>query len=227
MRVCVGSMLRDAEPYLDTFLRQCDELERLFEAWGDECRFVFALNDCVDRTPQIVQEWAQGRHVTIEYRNDGCPYYPSVDRPERWRHLAWVQNAVLDRIDYVDDDVFVWVESDLLINPSDVGALVEQLSARRPVLAPLLMGLNGQFYDTHGTSVGGVKFRKKAPFHECLEGDPEYVEADSSGGCFVALASVASEARCTPEEGYVGYCKTLVGKGYPWTLACRYKVVHP
>lgn len=225
--VClVASMFRDSTEYLSAYFAQQDQFAAQMAEHGVHVRWVLVEGDSTDGTRKMLQQWAEGRDVTIEVREDGGPYFSSSNNPERWKKLAWVANATLDAI-RESDTYYAWVESDLRFDPSVLVRLHEYLSDERPIVAPLLMQMGAdRFYDVHGTKVGGIGFAPWPPYHDCLADDPEFVSADSSGGVSVMWAQVAAQARNTPEEGYVGFAKTLVGKGYPWTLAAREKVWH-
>ena len=224
MRCLIGSMFRDSTGYLIQYFAQQELLAQLLEERGDTVRWVFCENESVDHTYASLTRWGAGRDVVVRTFADGSPYYSSRDIPERWAHLADVANVVLNEIRPVDD-VFVWIEADLLFDPQVIVDLVDALDDDRPIVAPLLLGMRGTFYDTWGTSVGGTKFKSSAPFHRCM-GSGEWVNADSSGGVVVAYARVAEQARYTPQEGYVGYARTLVAKGFPWALNLTKAVYH-
>lgn len=222
----IGSMFRDSMAYLPQYLLQQEVLGGLLAERGITPRWVLVEGDSIDETRQTLCGWAHGRRAEVVVRADGAPYYPSADLPERWAKLAWVANATLEAIT-LGDTYYAWIESDLRFDPRTIVRLVEAVERDRPIVAPLLMGRDGEtFYDIHGTSAWGVRFGKWPPYHPALEEDPQFLSADSSGGVCVMWADVAAKARNTPEAGYVGFAKSLVSQGYPWTLMPRERVFH-
>src|SRR5690606_38701056 len=100
VRVLIGSMFRDSAKNgeLLTYFAQLEIVEQMLHARGDSVSYAFCENGSQDGTLASLVEWTTGRQSVIERFVDGTPYYPSVDKPERWAHIANVANRVLNHI---------------------------------------------------------------------------------------------------------------------------------
>lgn len=220
MTVTVGAMWRDSTRYMERSLGQYEEVADLLAARGDRASFVFVENDSTDDTYAELVKWGRAQ---VHQASDNCPYYPSVDRPERWRHLAWVANTVLDNIPD-ESDVFVWLESDLVYNPADVVRLIDA-TEEWPVAAAMNLCPDGRYYDIFGTRCDGRRFVASPPYHPQFDGWPMVVE--SAGGCVAMRAAIARNTRNQPEDGYVGWMRDVRRLGFPVVLDPSIQVFHP
>lgn len=230
MRLAVGSMFRDSGSYIrQTLFEQFDGLGQLLKDRGDEVVFLTVENDSTDDTAYQLKEFAACGHwpVHLIERSDGCPHHPSVDRGDRWRHLAWVANAALEELDEVEADQFLYVESDLAWDPRDLLRLVDE-SQHVAVSACNVMA-DGRWYDTWGTRRDGLWFYATPPFHPDLT-MPENVSGglfrvDSACGATALPAEVARKTRFQPEDCYVGWCRQI-REHLDLYLDTEVKVVH-
>lgn len=215
-------MWRDSAGYVDDALHRFRQLADLLNIRGDRVEFVFAENSSKDHTADRLRLFGRTHRSHIIQRADNCPYWPSIDTPERWRHLAWVQNGVLENIG-ADADVFLYVESDLTWNPTDLVVLIDH-TTEWPVAAAMNMRRDGRYYDIHGTRRNGQRFTADHPYHQDFNGAP--LTVDSVGGALAMRAAIARNTRI-PETGYVGWCHTIGELGYPIMLCPDVKVIHP
>lgn len=222
MNITVGSMWRDSTRYITHALHQFSELADLLNRRADRVTFVFVDGGSTDDTWAHLTLFRETHRTVLVERNDGCPFFPSVDRPERWRHLAWVQNGTLDHLPD-NTDVFLYVESDLQWQAPDLVALVDR-TVEWPVAAAANVQPSGHWYDTHGTRRNSVRFVAAPPHHADFNGAP--LEIDSAGGALAMRAGIARATR-VPESGYVGWCDNIRGLGFPIILDPAIRVVHP
>lgn len=252
--VVLGSMFRDAGSYADRYFDQVQALRWRLESRGDSLRLIVVEDhpEKVDEdwgpVAQLAHNFGQCLYVQV---TDGCPYYPSHDIPQRWRHLAWVANHVLRNV-RASDDVCVYVESDLVWDPRTILRLIDlvrgckcrevldpignKVAERQgscdedpkvEVVSPMLMlQHSNRYYDTWGTRLNGRRFSPWRPHHEDL---PEngLVEVDSVAGCTVMKASIARRVRFQKEDCYVGLCRDIWSKGHKVWLSLDDKVEHP
>lgn len=223
--ICVGSMWRDSTAYIDRTLDQMARLAKEFDARGDQVRFVWAENASVDDTPARLKAFDAAPSMIVE-RVDGCPYWPSVDDRVRWRHLAWVANATLEQVDE-NDDVFLYVESDLAWEPATLVALVDHL-ATVDVVSPLNMRADGSYYDRWGSrGLDGRRFTPQPPFHPDLVTPDGLVEVQSIAGCTAMVADVARMTRFDTDDCYVGWNRVMRLAGFRIWCDPTLQVVHP
>lgn len=223
MNVTVGSMFRDSGPYLDRALDQYERLAKELDAKGDHCRFVFVENDSTDDTHERLCDF--DGDVELIRRSDDCPYWGSVDVRERWQHLAWVANGVLENV-LPEDDMVIYVESDLAWEPTTMLHLLDHLN-HVDAVAPLNLRRDGSYYDVWGSrGMDGVRFSAKPPFHRDLIQNVGLVEVQSIAGCTAMIGDVARTCRFSPDDCYVGLNRDIRLHG--WKLWCdpTLSVVH-
>lgn len=224
MIVAVGSMWRNSDGYIDRALRQFEGLAEHF----DEVQFGFVENESADNTGALLDEWADGLSLdlqgSIAHVADGCPYYPSADMPERWRHLAWVANHTIDLISD-EADIFLYVESDLAWDPADLAQLVEWADETQAAHAACNLMAGDRWYDTWGSRIGDEHFDAGPPYHSKWDDSP--FQVDSTCGALALPAKVARATRFQPEDCYVGWCRSIREEGTPIWLQPDIKVHHP
>lgn len=224
MNVTIGSMFRDSSAYIQrTLFQQMHGLGDLLRARGDHATFVLIENDSQDDTYYWLNEFGGCGHdpTVLIKRHDDCPYFPSVDRPERWRHLAWVGNATLEELDNHDADRFLYVESDLIWKPEDLLRLIDQ--AEDQAVCAINLQPSGAVYDTWGHRAEGVRFQASHPYHHAYTG--QLMRVESACGATALPAEVAAKTRFQPEDCYVGWLRQ-VGEHIPVWLDPTVEVIH-
>lgn len=226
MNVLVGSMFRDSSAYIDRALDQYARLAKELDAKGDVCRFVFVENDSTDDTRDRL--CAFDGDAEIIFRSDDCPYWPSTDHRERWRHLAWVANGVLESVED-EDDVVIYVESDLAWEPETMLRLLDHLN-HVDVVSPMNMRIDG-YYDLWGSrGMDGRRFAPYPPYHPDLAdartANRGLVEVQSVAGCTAMVADVARACRFSPDDCYVGFNRDIRLHGWKVWLDPSLEVLH-
>lgn len=221
MIVAVGSMWRDSAGYIDRSLKQFEGLARLF----DQVYFGFAENASTDFTDDRLHAWAESvwPAARIRHVRDDCPYYPSVDIPDRWRHLAWVSNQTIELIP-AEADIFLYVESDLTWDPQDLARLVQMAADDGAAHAACNVADGGRWYDTWGSRLNGERFQAGSPHHSQWS-DSSFL-VDSTCGALALPADVARATRFQPEDCYVGWCRDIWANHCPIWLEPDIKVIH-
>ena len=223
--IAVGSMFRDSSSYIDRSFHQYEGLAKELDKRGETVRFIFCENSSVDDTFDRLRGWAGAWDTTLVQRADDCPYFRSEDRRDRWRHLAWVANGVLEEVT-ADDDAFIYVESDLAWEPSMMLRLLDHLNTV-DVVGPLNMRDDGTLYDRWGTrGMDGRRFTAEPPHHPCLNGADGLVEVQSSAGCTAMVADVARMTRFDPVDCYVGWNRAMRLSGFKVWIDPSLSVVH-
>jgi hypothetical protein len=234
VNVLLGSMFRNSESYLPHYIAQVEALGALLRRDGHTLRVVAVEGDSTDGTAGALYQWAIEGPVSITYinRSDGCRHWPSVNHPDRWRHLAWCANGVLEEVDPNVDDVVIYVEADLIWHPTLPLKLMKMLE--RPgvdCVTPMLFHVSGFYYDTWGSRLGGACFRAGPPYHSVFLqpslDEVDLIPVDSACGMTVMDAGVAYKARFQPEDCYVGLARNIREQGHTYWLAFRERVEHP
>ena len=216
-------MWRDSHAYIDRALHQYDMLAKEIDRRNDRCRFIFAENDSTDDTFDRLRMWGDG-DVTLVQRSDDCPYFPSEDRRDRWRHLAWVANATLEEVNDADD-VVIYVESDLTWDTPTMLRLIGHLS-HVDVVSPLNMRADGTYYDRWGSrGMDGRRFTPDPPFHPSLIGGG-LAEVQSLAGCTAMVGDVARMCRFDPTDCYVGFNRAMRLSGFRIWCDPELAVIH-
>lgn len=227
MNVVIGSMFRDSAKYLDGYVLQIKALRALLEDRGDTLRWVAVENDSVDDTAKMLDdrthEFVDAVQVTV---HDDCPYFPSVDAPERWRHHAWVQNHVLTEIDD-HDDVVLYAESDLVWMAEDLITLLDQVEPNRAMTAGVYHGQQyARWYDSWGATKDGINFSGYEPYHPVWQRDLP-IRLDTCASVLACPARLAAKTRFQPEDAFKGWCRDIYAHGGEVWLDPRLAVIHP
>lgn len=227
MNVALGSCFRNSVGYLDTYIGQVNRLRKLLEERGDTLRVIAIENDSTDNTFLQLDDWGANIFVdlTLIGAHDDCPYFPSVDLPQRWTHMAWLQNLVLEELDD-RDDVFVYVESDLRWLPTEMVRLIDHLQSLDAVSCPnWATQRETRYYDTWGSRKDGLRFEPYEPYHPAWDG--ELMRMDSVASVLALRADIARKTRAKPNTGFVGWCHDITSQGYEIWLDPKLAVIHP
>lgn len=195
-------------------------------------RVVAVEGDSVDETErELVSLGKLWQIPTTVVRHDhGKKVFGSTEEPERIEALSGVLAAGMGGVEK-SDDVVVYVESDLVWKPHDVGSLIDIAFERRAkldVVAPLVFA-GDAFYDIWGfRGTDGSRFGPFAPYHPCLESGEPLVEIGSAGSCLVMRADVARTVDSSKNrEALVGWCGLARKKKFRIGVAVDFRVDHP
>ncbi len=142
----------------------------------------------------------------------GAPYYRSHEvHQERWTNVQTFSNLLLAHLRDTDE-VVLWVECDLVWEPSTLLSIAEEAITLGVVAAPVWR--NGVFYDTHTTRRDGL------PFEPPRNGG--LVHVDSAAGCLAVRADIA-QAHPFPDRACLGWTENMGGVWYDTNVS----VEHP
>jgi hypothetical protein len=241
LRIVVGSAFRNAAgAQVSRWMSQVAALRReLRDHYYCAFRAVAVEGDSRDSTREQLISEAQGQGVdlTLVTCNHGGPHYGSTEQPERMAALSMVGNAILDAV-VPEDDVLVYVESDLIWEPETIRRLVDHVlrpngeagtvdpNTAAHVYAPLTMAAD-LFYDIWGVrDLKGNRFSPFPPFHHGLNGVP--MEVGSLGSCLVMPARAARDVNVRMRRGalveWSGFAREA---GYRLMVCPDLKVRHP
>lgn len=225
MHIVIASIFRDSESYIPRYFNQVQQLIALNTLHGDTTRLVIAEGDSADDTYAALSKKSARLDVELLKIDHGGPRFGSIDNATRWHNISKVCNGVLERI-RDDDDVVVYVESDLLWFPESIRALISD-TLHYDAVSPICIHLaTGQFYDTWGFRKDGICFAPQAPYHPNIRDN--YSVLDSAGSCIVMRGEVARACRFNPPElGIVGFGQDIHKHGFSLHLNKNHRVLHP
>ena len=230
MNIAVGSAFRNMSPRINRYLAQVLELQEHVGA-DHHVRVIAVEGDSHDQTDEALAARAEMWGIDIDVRKceHGLPEFGSTERPERLRALSKVCREVFAGVTK-DDDVLLYVESDLLWQPHDVGSIIDMAmrqDGELDIFAPLVFA-GAAFYDIWGfRGTDGERFGPFSPYHESMP-TSGIGEIHSAGSCLAMRAEVAMKVK-TPrnEQALVGWCKAARKAGYRIGCAVDFRVDHP
>lgn len=236
MKVAIGSAFRNSAGYhCNRYFRQVNELRDHLRERGDNLHVLAVEGDSIDDTRAEIMRWFEYLTLSGELitRNHGKRVFGSTEEPERMAALSYVGNGILESV-HADDDVLIYVESDLVWRPEVIIRLMDRLNtwgqcgeeARRiDVIAPLVFA-GEAFYDIWAFRKNGHRFGPFKPYHgELLRDKPTPV--DSAGSCLVMRGEVARSCRIIDNEAMVGFGRDVWAKGFTLFADARERIQHP
>ena len=237
MNIVVGSAFRNCAPAITRYFKRIDALQ---EHAQQPVRIVAVEGDSVDRTREMLEDYRRYFDLDIITCNHGQRKFSSTEDEDRLVALSKVGNTIFGGVRDTDD-VLLYVESDLLWTPHNVGTLIDCAAERRygiDVWGPVVMA-GAAFYDVWGyRHLDGTRF---SPFEteQPTLGDMvtndlglarevlPFLELSSIGSCLAMRADVAREVRITDDYCLVGWCKNARAAGYRVGIHWGAQVNHP
>ncbi len=229
MKIVVASAFRNMSGRISHYFRQVHALQ---EHLGSEhaVRVVACEGDSIDDTDREIKHLGDLWEIPTKVitHNHGHPPFGSTEKPERLKALTGVSNKVFSGV-RASDDVLVYVESDLIWKPHDIGSLIDMARDRRDgfdVFAPMVWA--GQaFYDIWGfRGLDGERFSPFKPFHPDLPAQG-IGEIGSAGSCLVMKAGVARKVKNESDMALVGWCAEARKEKYKIACAVGFGIKHP
>lgn len=227
MNIVVASAHRNNSGRVRAYLQQVSALRDLVSP--HHLRVIAAEGDSTDRTADKLTSEARQFHLDLDLvpASHGGAWYGSVEHPQRLADLSKVANAIFSAVD-ATDDIFFFVESDLLWDPQHIRQLINQWSEQSAydVLAPLVMA-GDLFYDVWGyRDLSGNRLSPFPPHHRLFK-HYSTIPMSSIGSCFVTSAFIARECRVRNDNALVGWCADVRAHGYRIAATKRVIVRHP
>lgn len=181
-----------------------DHVDAAAKVAGVEVGFVFVGDARHDRSFEVIERRAPdaviGQAVSLrstDVRDWG--------RPGRYAEMVVVRNQLLGLVRELDPDVFVSLDSDIMIHPDALGLLVEDLAAGT------WDAVGGKCFMTQA----GTRFPSWARF-----GRSGGLERYDSDGCFTVDVIMAIKAMSRTAYR-VDYALHPQGEDAGWSVACR------
>jgi len=227
MNIVIGSAFRNSAHYVPRYLDQVSDL-KLHAGPDHNVRVIAVEGDSTDRTESALLLSSMAKHIQLSVvkHEHGQPWFGSTENPERLKALSEVGNTIFNAV-RDDDDVLVYVESDLLWDFHTIGSLID-MAVRRDggfdVFAPMIFA-GAFFYDIWGFRKNGERFVPMEPYHIGMQ--KGLTELDSAGSCLVMRAEVAHKCRIQNDYCLVGWCEDARSKGFKIAMHSDFIVRHP
>lgn len=233
MRIVVVSAFRDMSRRVSPYMRRVAALAR-HVGGSHSVRCVAVWGDCRDDTERVLTREAArfGVDVGLINHETGKPNHGSCEHPERLAALTNVLMAGLTRIDE-RDDVALWVESDLLWEPHDVGSVIDMAWRRDSnfdIVAPFIYcGTGEQFYDIWGfRGLDGRRWSPMPPYHrDVARAKHPLIEVSTVGSCLAMNAHRVIGVEPVGADALVSWCAGARQAGLRIAAAREFRVEHP
>jgi hypothetical protein len=230
MKIVVVSAFRNMSGRINRYFRQ---VHALAEHVGPEhpIRVVAVEGDSFDETELELAHMAELWEIPCDIRKHehGKTVFGSTEQPER---LAALSGVLLEGMTGVtkDDDVVLYVESDLVWLPHDVGSCLDIAYEQRgdfDIVAPMVWA-GEAFYDIWGfRGMDRQRFGPFEPYHKELSRSG-LTEVSSVGSCLAMRAEVALKVRPkSNKNALVGWCEEARKKKFRIAVAVDFGVNHP
>ena len=222
MNVVVGSAFRNMEHLLDSYFERVTSLATLM---GSEhsVRVIAVEGDSTDATRlELDRDW--GVPVQRIEHDHGKQEWGSIVDQDRMRELSAVGNNIFANV-RDDDDVLVYVESDLLWRPKTMLDLMALAGADTDVVVPMVFR-DRIFYDIWAFRKDGRAFTPSPPYHPDLN-MAGVTEIDSAGSCLVMGAHVARMTPPMTHNALVEWCDNARSVGFSIGVAPQLRITHP
>lgn len=229
MNIVLGSAFRNAAgAQIDRWANQCCSLEMALEELGHTFGMIAVEGDSTDNTRNELHALGEaGAPISVFICNHGCRVFGSTEEEDRLAALSQVGNAILSSVDQ-DDDVLIYVESDLIWKAYTMICLIDEVMNGKDVIAPMIFA-GKNFYDIFVyRGLDGERFSPFPPYHKHLTlSETLPVEVESVGSCLVMKAEVARNCRIRDDRALLGFCKDVREKGYKIFVDPTQRVYHP
>ncbi len=222
MRIVIGSAFRNMNQRLVTYFSQVNALAALL---GHEhsVRVIAVEGDSTDATRRgLRNDW--GVPVQCIEHDHGKRVWGSTVDPERFTALSGVANHIFASV-RDEDDVLVYVESDLLWEPVTMLGLMAASGVAADVVAPMVFA-GEAFYDIWAFRKDGEAFTPFPPYHPGLHA-AGVTKVDSVGSCLVMGAHVARLTPPMTHGALVEWCGNARRTGFSIGVAPQLRIEHP
>lgn len=203
-------------------------------------RVIAVEGDSTDKTKYELKNAKRifnlGFDVKLVVHNHGKREFSSTEDADRMEALTGVMKSGLSAVDSSRDDVVLYVESDLIWNPHQVGSLIDMAlrqEAGFDVFSPMVWaGKDTQnrpiFYDIWGfRKQNGERFSPFFPYFDSHIGFIKLAEVSSVGSCLAFRSEIAEKVEVSGSNGLVSWCESARNQGYRIAVAPQFYLEHP
>lgn len=101
-----------------------EHVEAAAAAAGVEAQYLFVADPCDEDTVAIIE----GMGASVVWVADGRPDDTRHWNNDRYRHLADLRNRLLEAVRAIDPDLFLSLDSDVLLHPEALPNMIESLA---------------------------------------------------------------------------------------------------
>lgn len=201
-------------------------------------RVIAVEGDSTDRTRHELRNAKKVFNVPFKVdlvvHDHGKREFSSTEDVDRLEALTGVMKAGMSAVDF-RDDVVLYVESDLIWHPHQVGSLID-MALRQDygfdIFAPMIWSGKdhlGQriFYDIWGFRKNGARFSPFYPYSSEYLNNLHLSEIDSAGSCLAFRSEIAEKVVVSGSNGLVSWCESARKQGYRIAVAPQFYVEHP
>lgn len=221
--ILLTSVFRDSTSYVQRYLQQVADLRA---ATTTPIHVVAVEGDSEDDTYELL---AKSPEIdTLLVCEHGGQKWGSIDHPMRWRQIATACNTALCAAVRLSEpeDVWLYVESDLLWSPLTMLKLISDLD-NVPAVAPMSM-MGGRFYDIWGHRKDGRGFSAHPPYYPGWERDSHTLsQIDSAGSCWATNYEPLQAAEFGVKDCVLGVGRSIAEAGYSLWVDPSIAVEHP
>lgn len=233
MNIVLGSLFRSSAGFhINRYFRQVARLADRCATLGHTLTLRLVWGDSQDKTAEELHNCAVAlmyeggiKGFELVERSHGGPVFGSTEETARLKALSYVANGFFESVGAAFDAA-IYVESDLLWEPSVFTRLLDQLRPGVDIVSPLVFA-GEAFYDIWGfRALDGERFGPFHPFHSSVRFD-ELTEVSSVGSCLVMRGTVARNCRIRNEYCLVGFCEDARAQGYYVYVDAQERIHHP
>lgn len=245
MNLCIISAWRNSAHNIPRYFHQVEALAKHGSS-KLRVRVIAVEGDSTDATRDLLLHYRRkygermkldclGDVLQIVTHNHGGRVFHSTEDADRLAALTGVMRAGMGAVDptYGRDEMVLYVESDLIWEPHQVGSVVD-LAQRREhgmdVIAPLVFA-GPHMYDTWGfRGMDGQRFSPFPPYHRSLRWPMmlnSVCQVSSVGSCLAFRADLARDVVPLGEQGLLSWCAGAQAQGYKIGVAPMWRVEHP
>ena len=141
MRIIVGCPVRDRAWVLPHWFQY---IEEAFSAIGEEPEYAFVIGTCTDNSLEVIRNHTSNR-TWISSRSEEPPIDMQYRQwgEDRYVQMTAARNELLSLVRHESPDLFLSIDSDILINPNTLPLLIEDLNEFDAVGGKLYMTPDG------------------------------------------------------------------------------------
>lgn len=241
MNIVMVSSFRNMSGRINGYFHQAHALlEHVRKMSPDHnVRIVAVEGDSFDETERELAKMAELWLVPVDIvkHEHGQRIFGSTEDAERLEALTGVMKAGLAKVRPCTkakpegDDVMLYVESDLVWKPHEVGSVIDIAYEQREgfdIVAPLIYA-GEAFYDIWGfVGLDGQRFSPFYPYHQKIA-HTGVVEVRSVGSCFAMRAKAVAKigTKFPGKEALRSFCAAARRKNLRIGAALDFRVDHP
>lgn len=225
--VLIGCPIRNRGWILPDYLQRLENIDYP----PDKLNFCFIVNDSVDDTEAILNEFAHRSYSPVQIvKTTAAKFHGHKRGAYRFEQLAKLRNMLLEKFFQSDCEYLLSVDSDILVPPDIIKRL---LSRNCQIISALVC--NG--HHINDTSIYNVMRKTSAGSYQHIKDFPRdrIFSVDITGAAYMIHRSVITDhkvyysARFGGED--IGFCEAARARGIPiycdGSIECQHMMIEP